>query len=91
MKPTEPDPTNPVDIVYPRAEGLARVRGMSRGERWFRSLLQNSSDVVMILEADGTVRYVSSAVERVLGYQPEDFVGTLAVDYAHPEDIEYVS
>jgi diguanylate cyclase (GGDEF)-like protein/PAS domain S-box-containing protein len=91
MKPTEPDPTNPVDIVYPRAQGLARVRGMSRGERWFRSLLQNSSDVVMILEADGTMRYVSSAVERVLGYRPEDFVGTLAFDYVHPEDIEYVS
>jgi len=76
--PTEPDPNNPSDAAHSRSESLARVRGASRGERWFRSLVQYSSDVVMILEAHGTVRYVSPAVERVLGYRPEDFVGTLS-------------
>ena len=45
----------------------------------------------MILEADGSLRYVSPAADRVLGYRPEDLVGTLAFDYVHPEDIEYVS
>ena len=89
--PTEPDPNNPSDAAHSRSESLARVRGASRDERWFRSLVQYSSDVVMILEAHGTVRYVSPAVERVLGYRPEDFVGTLAFDYVHPEDIEYMS
>jgi diguanylate cyclase (GGDEF)-like protein/PAS domain S-box-containing protein len=91
MKPTEPDPINLPDAVPLRVEGPTRARGTSRGERWFRSLIQNSSDVVMILEAEGTVRYVSPAVERVLGYQPEDLVGTLAFDHVHPEDIEYMS
>jgi diguanylate cyclase (GGDEF)-like protein/PAS domain S-box-containing protein len=91
MNPSEPDPTNPSDAVPLRIEGRARARGTSRGERWFRSLVQNSSDVVMILEAEGTVRYVSPAVERVLGYRPEDLVGTLAFDHVHPEDIEQMS
>jgi diguanylate cyclase (GGDEF)-like protein/PAS domain S-box-containing protein len=91
MNPTEHEPINPSDAVPLRIEGLARARGTSRGERWFRSVIQNSSDVVMILEAEGTVRYVSPAVERVLGYQPEDLVGTLAFDHVHPEDIEHTS
>jgi diguanylate cyclase (GGDEF)-like protein/PAS domain S-box-containing protein len=91
MNPTEPVPINPSDGAARRVASLARVTGTSRGERWFRSLVQNSSDVVMILEADGTVRYVSPAVERVLGYRPEDLVGTLVFDYVHPEDIEDVS
>ena len=91
MNPTEPYTTNPSDAVPIRIEGHARARGTTRGERWFRSLVQNSSDVVMILEAEGTVRYVSPAVERVLGYQPEDLVGTLAFDQVHPGDIEHVS
>ena len=91
MNPTKPDPNNPSDAAPLRVESLARVKGTSRGERWFRSLVQYSSDVVMILEADGTVRYVSPAVERVLGYRPEDFAGTLALDYVHPEDIGYMS
>ena len=91
MNPTKPDPNNPSDAAPLRVESLARVKGASRGERWFRSLVQYSSDVVMILEADGTVRYVSPAVERVLGYRPEEMVGTLALDYVHPEDVEYMS
>jgi PAS domain S-box-containing protein len=91
MKPTEPDSPNSPDAAHPEAASLARVSGASRGERWFRSLVQNSSDIMMILEADGNVRYVSPAVERVLGYRPEDLVGTLAFDHVHHEDIEHVS
>ncbi len=90
MNPTEHDPNGPLDAANPRGEGLPRVRGASGGERWFRSLVQYSSDVVMILEADGTIRYVSPAVERVLGYRPEEMVGTLALDYVHPEDVEHM-
>ena len=91
MNPSGPDSTNPSDDVPLRIEGRARARGTPRGERWFRSLVQHPSDVVMILEAGGNVRYVSPAVERVLGYQPEDLVGTLAFDHVHPEDIEHTS
>ncbi len=90
MTPREPGSNNPSDGTPRKVESLARMRGVSRGERWFRSLVQYSSDVVMILEADGTVRYVSPAVERVLGYQPEEMVGTLALDYVHPEDVEHM-
>src|ERR671913_324242 len=91
MNPSGPDSTNPSDDVPLRIEGRARARGTPRGERWFRSLVQHPSDVVMILEAGGNVRYVSPAVERVLGYQPEDLAGTLAFDHVHPEDIEHTS
>ncbi len=68
MNPTVPDPNNPSDATPLKVDSLDRVRGASRGERWFRSLVQNSSDIMLILEADGTVRYVSPALERVLGY-----------------------
>ena len=39
------------------------------GER-IRTLLQNTSDIITLLESDGTVRYISPAVERVTGYEP---------------------
>ena len=38
-------------------------------------MVQNSSDIITILGADGTVRYVSPAVERVTGYRPEEQIG----------------
>ena len=51
-------------------------------------LVQYISDIITILEADGTIRYVSPAVERVLGYKPEELIGKNIFDYVHPEDVE---
>jgi PAS domain S-box-containing protein len=91
MNSTGPERHNsPEDGVARRDENPVRVGGTSRDERWFHSLVQNSSDIVAILEDDGTLRYVSPAVGRVLGYRPEDLVGKSAFDYVHPEDIELV-
>jgi two-component system, sensor histidine kinase and response regulator len=57
-------------------------------EGLLRSLVQYSSDIMSILDADGTVRYVSPAIERVLGFAPEEVVGTPVFSYVHPDDTE---
>src|ERR687889_97532 len=57
------------------------------GER-IRTLLQNTSDIITLLEADGTIRYISPAVERVTGYSPEEQIGTSAFGSVHPDDRE---
>ncbi len=44
----------------------------------------------MITGADGTLNYISPAVERVLGYKPEDIVGTDSFVPVHPDDEERV-
>src|SRR5215204_3829067 len=51
---------------------------VKESEERFRSLVQNASDIITILKADGTVRYISPALERVTGYKPEERVGTNA-------------
>lgn len=61
-----------------------------RSEERFRSLVRNASDIITVLEADGTIRYESPSVERVLGYRPEDLVGKNVFDFVHPEDIRQV-
>src|SRR5918998_2193148 len=77
--------------VARRDKEFRRAAGMSRSERWFRSLVQNASDIVAILIPDGALRYVSPAVERTLGYRPEELVGTSIFDYVHPDDLEFVA
>jgi diguanylate cyclase (GGDEF)-like protein/PAS domain S-box-containing protein len=57
---------------------------------WLRSVLENISDVVCVLGADGTFLYVSPAIERILGYEPQGLVGENAFDYVHPDDLECV-
>jgi diguanylate cyclase (GGDEF)-like protein/PAS domain S-box-containing protein len=61
-------------------------------EERFRALIQNSSDVVAIVGADGITRYLSPVVERVLGYKPENGIGRSAFrpPLMHPDDADRV-
>ncbi|MFE3876794.1 putative bifunctional diguanylate cyclase/phosphodiesterase [Kitasatospora sp. NPDC059146] len=53
-------------------------------ELYFRALVQNASDVILILDADDGIRYASSSAERVLGHP--DLNGTRLTDLVPPED-----
>jgi len=66
-----------------KEESDAAVR---RSEDRFRSLIQNSSDVTIIIDDEGIYRYVSPAVVSLLGYELQDLVGTRATDHIHPDD-----
>ena len=49
-----------------------RNLALRRSEQYFRSLIENASDTITILNGDGTVRYESPSLTRVLGYRPEE-------------------
>jgi PAS domain S-box-containing protein len=66
------------------------LRILAESEKRFRSLVQNGSDIITLIDAEGTVLYQSPSVERVLGYAPEDWVGGEAFRYVHPDDLERV-
>ncbi len=57
-------------------------------QRLHAVLVQYASDVITVLEADGTIRYQSPAVERAMGYRPEELIGTKVFEHVHPEDVE---
>jgi diguanylate cyclase (GGDEF)-like protein/PAS domain S-box-containing protein len=62
-----------------------------KDDRWLRSVVENSSEIVTIVEPDGTLRYANPAWQRVLGYDPEEEISTMNVlDYVHPEDLPHV-
>jgi diguanylate cyclase (GGDEF)-like protein/PAS domain S-box-containing protein len=84
----EDEPLYFVSQIQDVSERKNVERVIIESEQRFRSLVQNSSDIITILEADGTVRYVSPAVERVTGYKPEEQIGTNAFGSVHPDDKE---
>src|SRR5215204_962875 len=75
-------------VIRDVTERKAAERVVKEREERFRSLVQHTSDIITILEADGSIRYVSPAVERVMGYMPEEQVGTNAFGSVHPDDRE---
>ncbi|MDP9455731.1 MAG: PAS domain S-box protein [Actinomycetota bacterium] len=72
------------------AERKSTEEALRESEERFRSLIQNASDVVVLMTGDGTIAYVSPSVRRVWGYAPEDLVGTNAFGLVHPDDMERV-
>jgi PAS domain S-box-containing protein len=57
-------------------------------KRWYQTILEHSSDYVMVVDEMGDVSYISPAVERVMGYTPEELLGTNSFEYTHPDDID---
>ncbi|MDX2007894.1 MAG: ATP-binding protein [Meiothermus sp.] len=59
-----------------------------RRQRWFRALLENSHDVVYVLDEAGLLIYVSPNARSVLGYDPEGYRSApiQAMDFLHPDD-----
>ena len=62
-------------------------QALRQSEERFRSLIENALDIITILDADGTVRYDSPSVEKVLGYPSADLVGKNLLEYIHPDDV----
>jgi len=57
-------------------------------EARFRSLVQHSSDVIIVTRADGTIRFVSPSVTRVFGYEPMAMLRQAVSELLHPDDRE---
>jgi PAS domain S-box-containing protein len=62
---------------------------LRRSEEHFRSLIENSSDIITIIGRDGTISYESPSLERVLGYTPEELIGRNVFDFIHPHDAAF--
>ena len=67
------------------AQADAKREALRQSEERFRSLVQNASDVIAIVSAEGTIEYLSPAASQVWGYEPQTLIGTPAMALIHPE------
>jgi PAS domain S-box-containing protein len=77
--------------VYLSQVATQRQRRIASSERRLGLMLDNTADVVMLLDASGSVRWVSSSVSELLGYQPADLLDRAQLDFVHFEDLRHVS
>jgi two-component system cell cycle sensor histidine kinase/response regulator CckA len=72
-------------IRYASERGRA-VEALERREEHYRSLIENSMDLISILNLDGTIRYASPSHERLLGYPLDELVGRNVLSFVHSDD-----
>ncbi len=65
---------------------LRRTLSIGTREKWFRALVQNSSDVITVVDVRGVVRFVTPSITRVFGHDPRQLVGTRLTGLVRPGD-----
>lgn len=60
---------------------------LRKSEEYFRELIQNISDMIITVDGQGIITYVSPSVERLAGYHPAELSGRSVFDFIVPEDL----
>ena len=73
--------------------GLAVAQGRTEAElrsseHYFRSLIEDSSDLITVFDLDGTIRFESPSIERIAGYKAAELVGHRIFEFCIPDDRE---
>jgi diguanylate cyclase (GGDEF)-like protein/PAS domain S-box-containing protein len=77
--------SGPLALVMVNAESRLALEA---SETNYRLLAENATDIVWRLDADSIMVWVSPSLESVLGWRPEELLGTRPRDLAHPDDQE---
>ena len=60
-------------------------------EELFRAFVEHSSDIIVLLNLEGTIIYINPAVQQVLGFMPEERTGAKGFELVHPDDIKFLA
>ncbi|MBP7371931.1 MAG: PAS domain S-box protein [Opitutaceae bacterium] len=60
---------------------------MRESTQRFERLVQNSNDLIAVLDAEGTMRSLIGPVQSILGYEPSDLIGQNGFGLIHPDDV----
>ncbi|WNB91322.1 PAS domain S-box protein [Bacillus sp. NEB1478] len=78
-------------IVYRDITSQKKVeRALRESEAKYRLIAENSTDLITVIDPDGSVQYVSPSHFAVLGYEEGEVKGSI-LDLIHPDDIEGIS
>ena len=69
------------------AELTSMAARLQRSEDHFRALIEHTSDLTLIVEDTGVIRYASPSVERLLGYSGVQLAGRPLAEFLHPDDV----
>lgn len=83
-------PSEPRTPDQPEKSGkLAET--IQANKQWFHAIAQQSSDIILVVNREAVVLYENDAVERILGFKPEERIGEKVFDHAHPDDVGFLS
>ncbi|NLN76814.1 MAG: PAS domain S-box protein [Armatimonadetes bacterium] len=64
-------------------------QALRESEEKYKSIVENSRDIIALTKPNMIITYVSPACKAILGYEPEELIGTVP-DIVHPDDYEWL-
>lgn len=91
-----PGPASAIVGMYLTCVGAALLRcraeqTLQRQAGYFRQVVDNASDIVGIINAQGIWEYMTPSVEKITGLRPEEVIGKHTYDFVHPDDLAAVT
>ncbi|MCT7950921.1 PAS domain-containing sensor histidine kinase [Ancylothrix sp. C2] len=69
---------------------LEQIRQKLETEQRFRALLENGTDLIVVLNTDWVCRYASPSLRRILGFELNEVLGKTLFELTHPEDLKII-
>lgn len=76
-----------VGTVQDITEKVNSEKFLKYKEEYYHTLLDNSTDIITILEPDLTIRYQSPSIEEIAGYKKAELIGENFFNYAHHNEV----
>lgn len=61
---------------------------LKKSERYFKEITENSTDIIVISDEKGNIKYCSPSIERFSGFKPEEVIGKSGFDFIHPDELK---
>ncbi|HAD82436.1 MAG: hypothetical protein A2509_08650 [Candidatus Edwardsbacteria bacterium RIFOXYD12_FULL_50_11] len=74
-----------IEIALEKHKKFSRLKDK---EKHFRFLIENGSDIILVIDSNGIFEYGSPSIENILGYKPDEYLGKGGRDFIHPDDAD---
>jgi two-component system sensor histidine kinase/response regulator len=84
-------PAKIIGVVADITENKQAEELLKASEEKFRQLIENSFDMIVLLDSNGIQHFVSESCEKILGYRQEELINIPVIQQMiHPDDQEKV-
>ncbi|MGZ5134216.1 MAG: PAS domain S-box protein, partial [Flavitalea sp.] len=75
------------DVTEQRTAENKAKQQLEQSENFFKSLISDSLDGIIILDTEGVITYAAESIKNVLGFLPSEVIGKNCFEFIHREDL----
>lgn len=86
IRDSEGNPTSMVFVARDISDRKNAEKRLLKSEETYRKLVESINDIVFDIAMDGTIKYVSPSIKKLINLSPEQLIGNSFFNYVYPPD-----